>query len=127
MKPSISSPSATATTADARTYNTRKLGLRLSADAAAAAAAGVLVAPVITVIDRGIMENASGRRKLGESVRASLREMVGSKGAWFLGRPFRLVFVGYVYLLGSVCSIELILFLLWSLSILSSDEHCVSD
>jgi hypothetical protein len=118
MKPSISSPSATATTADARTYNTRKLGLRLSADAAAAAAAGVLVAPVITVIDRGIME---------ESVRASLREMVGSKGAWFLGRPFRLVFVGYVYLLGSVCSIELILFLLWSLSILSSDEHCVSD
>jgi len=33
-------------------YNTNKLGLRLAADAAAAASAGALVAPLITMIDK---------------------------------------------------------------------------
>jgi len=35
-----------------REYNTNKLGLRLAADAAAAASAGALVAPLITMIDK---------------------------------------------------------------------------
>lgn len=35
-----------------RQWNTNNLGLRLCADGAAAATAGVLVAPVITMIDR---------------------------------------------------------------------------
>lgn len=33
-------------------YNTKNLGLRLAADATAAASAGVLVAPIITMIDK---------------------------------------------------------------------------
>lgn len=110
-KPSMKRPTATASspsqssTADtssvARAYNTHKLGLRIGGDAVAAGAAGVLVAPIITVIDRGIIENASGRRKLGGSVRTSLGEMVETRGAWFLRRPFGLVFVRLIYFVHS--------------------------
>lgn len=35
-----------------REWNTKKLGPRVAADAAAAASAGVLVAPLITIIDK---------------------------------------------------------------------------
>ena len=35
-----------------RPWNTKNLGLRLGADAAAAASAAALVAPVISIIDR---------------------------------------------------------------------------
>jgi hypothetical protein len=79
--------------AAATKWNTDKLGLRIGADAVAAGAAGVLVAPIITAIDKGIIENASGRRKLGDSVRASIREMGTSPARFFGGRPFGLVFV----------------------------------
>ena len=37
---------------DSSKYNTKNLGLRLGADAAAAASAGLLVAPLITMIDK---------------------------------------------------------------------------
>jgi hypothetical protein len=35
-----------------KSWNTKNIGLRLAADGAAAATAGVLVAPVITMIDK---------------------------------------------------------------------------
>jgi hypothetical protein len=35
-----------------RAWDTRKIGWRIGADVAAAASAGVLVAPIITIIDR---------------------------------------------------------------------------
>ena len=38
-------------------YNTHNLGLRLAADGAAAATAGVLVAPVITMIDKSVVQS----------------------------------------------------------------------
>jgi hypothetical protein len=37
---------------EARAWNTRNLGWRVGTDVVAAASAGVLVAPVITIIDR---------------------------------------------------------------------------
>ena len=37
---------------DGKAWNTRALPLRLGSDAIAAASAGVLVAPIITIIDR---------------------------------------------------------------------------
>lgn len=40
------------TSAKAKTWNTRHLGWRIGADAISAASAGVLVAPIINVIDR---------------------------------------------------------------------------
>ena len=36
-------------------WNTRSLGLRFAADAASAAAAGALICPIITIIDRYVL------------------------------------------------------------------------
>ncbi|KAF8416985.1 hypothetical protein EV426DRAFT_707046 [Tirmania nivea] len=68
---------------------------RLAVDAASAAAAAALVAPLITIIDRGIMENASGKRPLAKSVRAGLAEMVKRPHRFLWSRPFALVFMLY--------------------------------
>ncbi|KAF2403496.1 hypothetical protein EJ06DRAFT_535983 [Trichodelitschia bisporula] len=78
-----------------RGYNTAHLPARVTADIAAAACAGVLVAPVITVIDRGIIENASGTRTLGASVIASLRLLLTRPHAFVFSKPFALVFTLY--------------------------------
>ena len=43
--------------------------------------------------DSGIIENASGRRSLGESVRSSLRTLVLRPHAFFFSKPFALIFV----------------------------------
>lgn len=45
-------PGAKTTEKEAKAWNTRNLGLRIGTDALAAASAGVLVAPIITIIDR---------------------------------------------------------------------------
>lgn len=74
-------------------WNTQNLGLRCGADAVAAAAAAVLVAPVITSIDKGIIENASGRTSLGESLRKSAEQMVRRPVSFFGSKPFGLIFV----------------------------------
>ncbi|KAF1344123.1 hypothetical protein BDV97DRAFT_373664 [Delphinella strobiligena] len=80
---------------DSRTWNTRNIGLRLAADGAAAATAGVLVAPVITMIDKAIIENASGRNKLVPSLQASLKTLALRPHGFFLSRPFALIFMLY--------------------------------
>ncbi|KAF2113385.1 hypothetical protein BDV96DRAFT_578939 [Lophiotrema nucula] len=76
---------------DGKGWNTSKLGLRIGADFVAAASAGVLVAPVITMIDRGIIENSSGRATLGASLKASLSQMLLRPQTFFFSRPFALV------------------------------------
>ncbi|KAJ4361583.1 hypothetical protein N0V95_001744 [Ascochyta clinopodiicola] len=87
---------AIATTSDGpREWNTNKLGLRLGSDALAAGAAGVLVAPVITMIDKGIMENASGRDTLSESLKKSARELLARPHRFIASKPFVLVFSLY--------------------------------
>ncbi|KAJ9669787.1 hypothetical protein H2201_000172 [Coniosporium apollinis] len=78
-----------------KTWNTRNLGLRLGADFAAAASAGVLVAPIITAIDRGIIENASGRNTLGASLKSSLRTLLLRPHAFIFSKPFALIFTLY--------------------------------
>jgi hypothetical protein len=45
-------PAIKATDKEARAWNTRHLGSRIGADALAAASAGVLIAPIISIIDR---------------------------------------------------------------------------
>ncbi|CBX90976.1 hypothetical protein IAQ61_002445 [Plenodomus lingam] len=76
-------------------YNTHKLGLRVGVDAMAAGAAGVLVAPVITMIDKGIMQNASGANTLGGSLQKSAAEMLRRPLKFVGSRPFLLVFTLY--------------------------------
>ncbi|RPB26018.1 hypothetical protein L211DRAFT_805788, partial [Terfezia boudieri ATCC MYA-4762] len=68
---------------------------RLAVDAAAAGTAAALVAPLITIIDQGIMENASGKRPLVESVKAGLVDIVKRPHRFLWSRPFGLIFMLY--------------------------------
>lgn len=89
-------PSATqALKSPAAQWNTKNLGLRLCADAAAAAMAGALVAPVITAIDKAIIENASGRQTLGRSLRDSFTMLLLRPHHFLLSKPFALIFALY--------------------------------
>ncbi|KAL7911625.1 hypothetical protein GGI35DRAFT_295015 [Trichoderma velutinum] len=76
-------------------WNTDRLAQRLGADATSAACAGALIAPIITIIDRSIMENASGRNSLAASIRSSLRTLFTRPQALFFSRPCALVFALY--------------------------------
>jgi hypothetical protein len=76
-----------------RDWNTSKLGLRVGVDAVSAGAAAALVAPIITMIDKGIIENASGRNTLGGSLKQSAREMLLRPHRFITSKPFVLIFV----------------------------------
>ncbi|KAL7956204.1 hypothetical protein V8C34DRAFT_289512 [Trichoderma compactum] len=76
-------------------WNADRLAWRLGADATSAACAGALIAPIITIIDRSIMENASGRNSLAASIRSSLRTLLTRPQALFFSRPCALVFALY--------------------------------
>jgi hypothetical protein len=76
-------------------WNTSKLGLRIGVDALSAGAAGILVAPIITMIDKGIIENASGRNTLGTSLRNSALEMLSRPHRFIGSKPFALIFALY--------------------------------
>ncbi|GJC78482.1 putative membrane protein [Colletotrichum liriopes] len=77
------------------TWNTRNLGPRLGADLFSAACAGTLVAPLVSIIDRSIMENASGRRGLGDCVRSCLKELFLRPHHVVFSKPFALIFALY--------------------------------
>jgi hypothetical protein len=76
-----------------RNWNTSKLGLRVGVDALSAGAAGALVAPIITMIDKGIIENASGRNTLGDSIKKSAGELLLKPHRFITSKPFVLIFV----------------------------------
>ncbi|KAK4126449.1 hypothetical protein N657DRAFT_643234 [Parathielavia appendiculata] len=76
-------------------WNTKNLAFRLGADFISAASAAVLVAPIISIIDRSIMENASGRRSLVDSLRSSFRTLLLHPQRVILSKPFALIFALY--------------------------------
>ncbi|KAH7350252.1 hypothetical protein BKA66DRAFT_476623 [Pyrenochaeta sp. MPI-SDFR-AT-0127] len=78
-----------------REWNTSKLGLRVGVDALSAGAAGILVAPIITMIDKGIIENASGRNTLGDSLKKSALELLSKPHRFVGSKPFVLIFSLY--------------------------------
>lgn len=96
---STTTPSAPSTTdalkSPAALWNTKNLGLRVGADLTAAATAGALVAPVITAIDKAIIENASGRQTLGRSLRDSFVTLALKPHHFLLSKPFALIFALY--------------------------------
>ncbi|CAK7270078.1 hypothetical protein SEPCBS57363_003919 [Sporothrix epigloea] len=75
--------------------NTRHLGLRLAADAASGFTAASLVAPIIAIIDRSIMENASGANTLAGSLRSSFTTLFRHPQQILLGKPFFLICLLY--------------------------------
>ncbi|EHA54893.1 hypothetical protein MCOR27_007447 [Pyricularia oryzae] len=98
----VSSPAAfskpdmpTSSSKSQRVWNTKNLGWRLAADAISAAAAATMVAPLISIIDRSIMENASGRRSLIESVKSSLANLIMRPHTIIFARPFALICMTY--------------------------------
>ncbi|KUI53846.1 hypothetical protein VP1G_01198 [Cytospora mali] len=76
-------------------WNTKNLAYRLAADVASAASAASLVAPLISIIDRSIMENASGRATLMTSVKNSLRNLLLRPHTMVFSRPVALIFMVY--------------------------------
>jgi len=98
-KPKVPIPgmrsSTTCSSTPPREWNTSKLGLRIGVDALSAGAAGTLVAPIITMIDKGIIENASGRNTLGVSLRKSALELITKPHRFLASKPFALIFSLY--------------------------------
>ncbi|RSL71949.1 hypothetical protein CEP54_001041 [Fusarium duplospermum] len=82
-------------TTTSSTWNTKNLGFRVLADAASAAGAASLVAPLIAIIDRSIMENASGRNTLAASIKSSLRTLLLRPHTLLLSKPTALIFCLY--------------------------------
>ncbi|CAG8592911.1 6880_t:CDS:2 [Ambispora leptoticha] len=71
------------------------LAKRLFVDVCAGAAAGFLVAPFIAIIDRAIMENASGRNTLGSSIKAGIISCLKKPHQFICSRQFYLVYMVY--------------------------------
>ncbi|KAI1264091.1 hypothetical protein F5Y18DRAFT_83778 [Xylariaceae sp. FL1019] len=76
-------------------WNTKNLPLRLGADLASAASAASMIAPFISIIDRGIMESASGRSTLGDSLKNSFRNLLARPQSMLFSRPVALIFMLY--------------------------------
>ncbi|KAI2636058.1 hypothetical protein GGS21DRAFT_63341 [Xylaria nigripes] len=76
-------------------WNTENLGFRIGADVASAACAGSIIAPLISMIDRSIMENTSGRNTLVESLKTSLRTLLTRPHTMLFSRPVALIFMTY--------------------------------
>ncbi|KAI0843246.1 hypothetical protein F5Y06DRAFT_257262 [Hypoxylon sp. FL0890] len=76
-------------------WNTKNLGLRLGADFTSAASAASMVAPLIAIIDRSIMENASGRNTLSNSLKSSLRTLLLRPHTMLFSKPVALIFMLY--------------------------------
>ncbi|KAI2622212.1 hypothetical protein GGS26DRAFT_251654 [Hypomontagnella submonticulosa] len=76
-------------------WNTKNLALRLGADFTSAACAASMVAPLISIIDRSIMENASGRNTLANSLKSSLRTLLLRPHTMIFSKPVALIFMLY--------------------------------
>ncbi|EME38445.1 hypothetical protein DOTSEDRAFT_140832 [Dothistroma septosporum NZE10] len=80
---------------EATEWNTKNISQRLMVDASCAVAAGAIVAPVVSMIDKAIMENASGKRELMDSVKASTRSLLLRPHLYITGKPFALILMVY--------------------------------
>ncbi|KAI5365991.1 hypothetical protein Slin14017_G036310 [Septoria linicola] len=80
---------------DIKDWNTKNLSSRLMADAGCAAAAGFLVAPIVSMVDKAIMENASGKRPLMQSIKASVSQLLFRPHAYVTSKPFALILMVY--------------------------------
>lgn len=69
---------------------------RVAVDVISAGAATLAIAPVICLIDRSVIENASGRSKsVLASVGTSLKTLFTSPHKFFFSKPFALVYLTY--------------------------------
>ncbi|RAK95449.1 cystathionine beta-lyase STR3 [Aspergillus ibericus CBS 121593] len=76
-------------------WNTNRLGARLGVDVASAATAGALTCPVITVIDRAIIEKAAKGVPIRQTITSCFRSMITKPAGFFLSTPFLLIYTLY--------------------------------
>ncbi|KAF2230751.1 hypothetical protein EV356DRAFT_561343 [Viridothelium virens] len=72
------------------------LARSLAGDVTAAVTAAAAVSPIMTVIDRAVVENAAGQCPLLASTRASLRTLVRRPRQFFMTRSFSAMFFLYM-------------------------------
>ncbi|KAF5872646.1 uncharacterized protein Bfra_006008 [Botrytis fragariae] len=89
------SPELAEPIAEPREWNTKNLPYRLGVDFVSGATAATMVAPIITIIDKGIMQNASGQATLKESLRLSLKSFVLRPHSLIFSKPFALICMLY--------------------------------
>ncbi|KAJ5295129.1 hypothetical protein PENANT_c035G08207 [Penicillium antarcticum] len=77
------------------TWNTKDLGKRLGVDVASAATAGALTCPLITIIDRAIIEKASKGFPIQRTITNCLKSMVSKPTGFFFSTPFLLIYTLY--------------------------------
>ncbi|PQE03820.1 hypothetical protein CJF32_00000809 [Rutstroemia sp. NJR-2017a WRK4] len=80
---------------DSKAWNTKNLGYRLGVDFVSGASAATMVAPIITIIDKGIMQNASGQATLAESLKSSLKTFISRPHNLLFSKPFALICMLY--------------------------------
>ncbi|KAG4030633.1 hypothetical protein MFRU_011g00910 [Monilinia fructicola] len=80
---------------EAREWNTKNLTYRLGVDFVSGATAATMVAPIITIIDKGIMQNASGQATLKDSLQSSLKNFVLRPHNLLFSKPFALICMLY--------------------------------
>ncbi|KAK0112708.1 hypothetical protein ONS95_014444 [Cadophora gregata] len=78
-----------------RVWNTKNLGLRLATDFVSGAGAASMVAPLITVIDKAIMQNASGQASLKNSLKDSFKTFLLRPHNLIFSKPFALICMLY--------------------------------
>ncbi|OJJ46486.1 hypothetical protein ASPZODRAFT_151999 [Penicilliopsis zonata CBS 506.65] len=76
-------------------WNTDRLGLRLGVDLASATAAGALTCPIITIIDRAIIEKAAKGFPIRTTITSCLRSMLARPAGFFCSTPFILIYTLY--------------------------------
>ncbi|KAL4976594.1 hypothetical protein BDW66DRAFT_51207 [Aspergillus desertorum] len=78
-------------------WNTTRLGARFGVDIVSAATAGALTCPVITVIDRAIIEKAAKGVPIRETITSAFRSIIRKPSGFFLGTPFLLIYTLYTF------------------------------
>ncbi|KKZ65712.1 hypothetical protein EMCG_08493 [[Emmonsia] crescens] len=85
-------------------WNTDSLGSRLAVDAASAAGAASLICPIITIIDKAIIEKAAKGLPILQSLKSSLVAIAKRPQGFFISTPFILIYTlyGSTYLTANV-------------------------
>lgn len=92
----------------AHQWNTKSLPWRVTSDLTAATCASGLVSPLITIIDRAIIENASNRSTLRTSIRTSIHSLLTQPHIFLTSKPALLISTLYFGTYATANSIDTI-------------------
>ncbi|WEW59345.1 hypothetical protein PRK78_004815 [Emydomyces testavorans] len=91
-RPNVAPASLTSTS---KKWNTDSLGTRLAVDAASATTAAALICPIVTIIDRAIIEKAAKGLAIRQSLTASFKGLITRPHRFLVSTPFLLIYTLY--------------------------------